>query len=494
LNVAYLLFLPLAVVLVMMTHVFAQNPRGRANQVFALYMLDLAVASCAMLVLSTTSDPKVASDAAILVIVTAFVVNGTFVVTLTLALFFPHALLRWYGAPLFTSGGIALSAALIAEGLFGLRWFYVPSPALGHGYPPLQDLILGSSVGFLLFAWLFACVLVALVLQIVTWFRTRPGERTALTLLIASLLIGSAATPLLPPGPLSAQLPAMLFPAVYALVVSRYRFLLVGRLGVVMPAQIALNTVFRGASEGMVICNQYGQVEQVNLAAEQLTGVVASDAVGRPFAEAFAALVHQAAEGISLVDAVTTELQQPVEMLLRIPEPTPRILALSGNPIRDPHGRYLGCFLILRDMTEQERAREALQTQARLTETIHELSSPIVPVMEGILVLPLIGALDSERTRTVLDDMLKAISREKARAILIDITGVLVVDTMVANLLLQAVHSARLLGCQGILVGIRSEVARTLVALGVDLHGLVTKGSLQDGLSYAMERLKTKRN
>jgi rsbT co-antagonist protein RsbR len=491
--VAYLLFLPLAVLLILMTYVFLQNRHGRPNHVFALYMLDLSVAACALLVHSTTPNAALASSSAILVIVTIFTINSTFLVALTLTLFYPHALMRWYAAPLFIVFGVALSLGLVCDGLFNTQWFYAPTVTLGQGYVPLQELILGGRVGFLLFVWLFLCVLVSVVLQIVAWFRTRPGERGVLTLLIVSLIVGSAASALLPPGPLSAQLPVMLFPIVFGITVARYRYLLVGGTRVLMPAQVALDTVFGSASDGMVICNQSGHVEQVNEVAEQLTGIRAEQAIGLPLAEAFAGLAQQAgqeAKETPLARAFAAGELEPFDVVLRLAEPTPRVLAVTGNPIRDRRSAVLGYFLTLRDVTERQRAQEALEAQARLAETVRELSAPIIPVMEGILILPVIGAIDSERAQIIMDDMLVAIRRERARAILIDITGVPVVDTLVASHLLQAVQAARLLGCQGILVGIRAEVAQTMVDLGLDMRGLLTKGSLQDGLAYAVEALK----
>jgi anti-anti-sigma factor len=213
--------------------------------------------------------------------------------------------------------------------------------------------------------------------------------------------------------------------------------------------------------------------------------------VGRPLAEALAPLLQRTQqEGgqMPLAEVVCDEIESPLEFLLRQGEPDPRLLAVAAVPITDNQLRTQGCLFSLRDVTEQERARQAAVVQSRLAETIRELSAPIVPVMEGILILPLVGAIDSERAPTILQHMLQSIRQQRARTILIDITGVPVVDTVVAKYLLQAVQAAQLLGCQGILVGIRAEVARTLVELGLDLSGLVTKGSLQDGLAFALQQ------
>jgi rsbT co-antagonist protein RsbR len=107
-----------------------------------------------------------------------------------------------------------------------------------------------------------------------------------------------------------------------------------------------------------------------------------------------------------------------------------------------------------------------------------------------VLVMPLVGALESTRAQQVIEALLHGVAAGHARAAILDITGVPVVDTQVANALLQAAQSVRLLGAQVLITGIRPEVAQTLVGLGVDLSLMITRATLQDGIAYAM-RLKT---
>lgn len=133
-----------------------------------------------------------------------------------------------------------------------------------------------------------------------------------------------------------------------------------------------------------------------------------------------------------------------------------------------------------------DRLREASATQERLREAIQELSNPIIPVYNGVLVVPLVGRVDSARAQTLTEALLEAIAREQAEMVLLDITGVAVVDTSVANHLMQTARAARMLGSQVVLVGISAEVAQTLVQLGLDLGHLVTLSNLQSGLEYAL--------
>ena len=135
-----------------------------------------------------------------------------------------------------------------------------------------------------------------------------------------------------------------------------------------------------------------------------------------------------------------------------------------------------------------DRLQEAGATQDRLREAIQELSIPIIPLYTGILAVPLVGRVDGQRAQALTEAMLEAIAREQAEMVLLDITGVAVVDTNVANHLLQTARAAALLGSQVVLVGISAEVAQTLVQLGLDLGQLVTLSNLQSGLEYALSR------
>jgi rsbT co-antagonist protein RsbR len=133
-----------------------------------------------------------------------------------------------------------------------------------------------------------------------------------------------------------------------------------------------------------------------------------------------------------------------------------------------------------------ERLQEVSENQAALREAIQELSNPIIPVYNGVLVVPLVGRVDSARAQTLTEALLEAIAREQAEMVLLDITGVAVVDTSVANHLMQTARAASLLGSQVVLVGISAEVAQTLVQLGLDLGRLVTLSNLQTGIEYAL--------
>ncbi len=133
---------------------------------------------------------------------------------------------------------------------------------------------------------------------------------------------------------------------------------------------------------------------------------------------------------------------------------------------------------------EAYEAREAVQRR-----TLAEISTPVIKVYENVLVLPLVGAIDTERAHRIMEELLQGITRHQAEMVIIDITGVPLVDTAVANHLMQTIKAARLLGTRSILVGISGEIAQSLVHLQIDLSGVVTRSNLQAGIEYALEQM-----
>jgi rsbT co-antagonist protein RsbR len=132
----------------------------------------------------------------------------------------------------------------------------------------------------------------------------------------------------------------------------------------------------------------------------------------------------------------------------------------------------------------EERERIIREQQ----EAIRELSTPVLQVRPRLLILPIIGVLDSQRARQLTEQLLSAIQSNRAKLVVIDITGVASIDVEVANHLVQAVEAARLMGASAIITGLSSKIAQTLVDLGVDLSMMKTVGDLQGGLEEA-ERL-----
>src|SRR6476660_959172 len=129
------------------------------------------------------------------------------------------------------------------------------------------------------------------------------------------------------------------------------------------------------------------------------------------------------------------------------------------------------------------------QTILRQQQDMLELSTPVVKLWDGVLALPMIGTLDSARTQVVMETLLQRIVETGAEVAILDITGVLTVDTLTAQHLIKTVTAARLMGAECIISGIRPQIAQTIVHLGVDLGDVITKATLADAFAAALKRL-----
>ena len=126
----------------------------------------------------------------------------------------------------------------------------------------------------------------------------------------------------------------------------------------------------------------------------------------------------------------------------------------------------------------------------RQTDEIAEISTPVIRVWEGILALPIIGTLDSSRTQVVMESLLSQIVETGSGIAILDISGVPAVDSLVAQHLIKTVSATRLMGAECIISGVRPEIAQTIVHLGIDLSGIITKASLASALKYAFSALQ----
>jgi PAS domain S-box-containing protein len=147
---------------------------------------------------------------------------------------------------------------------------------------------------------------------------------------------------------------------------------------------------------------------------------------------------------------------------------------------------------VVRDVTMRRRAEEERQ---RLQDdliraqaaSLAELSTPLIPINEDVVIMPLIGTVDGQRAEQVITTLLDGVTSRQARVAILDITGVSIADAQVANALLRAAQAVKLIGARTVLTGMRPEVARTLVELGMSMGDIVTCGTLQSGIAYAMQ-------
>jgi len=141
------------------------------------------------------------------------------------------------------------------------------------------------------------------------------------------------------------------------------------------------------------------------------------------------------------------------------------------------------------DISERRRLEALIKRQK---EDLMELSTPVINLWEGILVLPIVGTLDSERSRVMVEQLLQALSESNCSIAIVDISGVPTVDTLVAQHLMKAIDASRLMGGECIISGIRPEIASTIVNLGLDLSKVKTKSTMSKALQDAFTMLKLK--
>lgn len=151
--------------------------------------------------------------------------------------------------------------------------------------------------------------------------------------------------------------------------------------------------------------------------------------------------------------------------------------------LKDPKGKLLGFGKVTRDLSERKQAEEQIRAQSR--EILEMATVPVVQVWEGIVLVPLIGVLDSERSQQLMERLLEKITLTNSPVAILDITGVPAIDTKTAQHLVETVKAVRFVGADVVLTGVRPVIAQTLVHLGIDLSSVTTRSSLAAGLRVA---------
>jgi PAS domain S-box-containing protein len=156
--------------------------------------------------------------------------------------------------------------------------------------------------------------------------------------------------------------------------------------------------------------------------------------------------------------------------------------------LRDSDGKLRGFGKVTRDLSDRREAEEKIRRQSQ--EILEMAAVPVVQVWDGILLVPLIGSLNSQRTQQLMDRLLNRVMETGSPVALLDITGVPAIDTQTAQHLIETISAVRLLGSEVVLTGVRPSIAQTLVHLGIDLSNVSTRSSLSAGLRTAFELLE----
>ena len=227
-----------------------------------------------------------------------------------------------------------------------------------------------------------------------------------------------------------------------------------------------------------------GKITDVNAATESITGRSRQELIGTDFSDYFTSS-EKASDGYRQVFREGQVRDYPLE--IRNSDGRVTSVLYNASVYRDESGAVVGVFAAARDITERKLSEERIKQQSQ---EILELSTPVMQVWQGVVAVPLIGCLDSQRTQQFMERLLDRIVETNSPVALVDIMGVPTIDTQTAQHLIETITAVRLLGAQVVLTGVRPAIAQTLVHLGIDLSGITTRSSLAAGLLVALDLLK----
>ncbi|HPF87342.1 MAG TPA: PAS domain-containing protein [Candidatus Limiplasma sp.] len=229
------------------------------------------------------------------------------------------------------------------------------------------------------------------------------------------------------------------------------------------------------------------RVMYVNQSAIALAGKPEQEIVGKHCYEVYDTTVCQTEDcGIHKVLKTGATASSRTETMVDGEE---RNMEYYAVPLKDDAGEIIGGLEFIVDITKQVQYEQNLIEQSK---TIQKLSTPTIKLWEGILVMPIIGVIDSIRAQNMMETMLEKIAETFARVIILDIFGVAAVDTAVAQHLIKIAKATKLMGCECILSGISPPVAQTIVQLGIDMESIHTKSTLADAFAQALRMVNLK--
>lgn len=255
-----------------------------------------------------------------------------------------------------------------------------------------------------------------------------------------------------------------------------------------------VEAAFEATADGILVVDHAGHITRFNrrfLDLWQIPAAIEAEATAGNSDPFLAYVLNQLKDPEAFVAGVVALYAEPErESFDTIYFADGRVFERYSRP-QQIEGEIVGRVWSFRDVTARvvaEQEREAMQEQLIVAQAaaLAELSTPLIPISDTTVVMPLIGAIDSRRIRQIMQSLLEGVAGSRASWVILDITGVPVVDTQIANALISAAQAVNLLGARAILTGIRPEVAQTLVGLGVNLQSLITRSTLQDGITHAL--------
>jgi len=247
---------------------------------------------------------------------------------------------------------------------------------------------------------------------------------------------------------------------------------------------ILIRAIFDNILDGVVSIDQNGSIQNVNPAVEQIFGYTVDELTGNNVNMLMPEPYHSSHDNylksyLESGEAKIIGIGREVRGQRKDGSTFPMDLAVSETRV----GKERIFVGIIRDISEKKEAESKITEQTRL---LADLSTPVMKVWEHVVLLPLIGSIDSNRAVQIIENLLDAIVKTGARVAVIDVTGVAMIDTYVAQNLIKTVSAAEMLGATVLITGISPDVAQTLVKLGVDFSAIRACGPLRAGIAEAM--------
>lgn len=237
----------------------------------------------------------------------------------------------------------------------------------------------------------------------------------------------------------------------------------------------------------IILLDKDGQVISWNPAAQRLKGYRADEIIGKHFSIFYPPEDVKAGKTVRELEVASREGRFEDEGW-RVRKDGSRFWAnVVITALRDERGTLRGFGKVTRDLSERKKSEERIRKQAQ--EILEMATVPVVQVWEGILLVPLIGTLDSARTQQLMERLLQRLTDTGSPVALLDITGVPTIDTQTAQHLVETIKAVRYVGADVVLTGVRPVIAQTLVHLGIDLSHVSTRSSLTAGLRVAFSML-----
>lgn len=243
-----------------------------------------------------------------------------------------------------------------------------------------------------------------------------------------------------------------------------------------------------------------GTLTFVNDAYARYFGKTREDLLGKHFTPLIPPEDHPIIDDL-LARLGAKEPQVRCEHRVFAPDGALRWLNWVDRAILDDNGAVVEFQAVGIDVTDRRQAEEHLRRTDELREqlihaqdeALRELAAPIIPVADGVLVIPLVGRIDARRAQLVLESLLDGVKAMGAETVLLDVTGIPSIDVEVAESLVRTARAVELIGARVVLTGLQPHVANTLVSMAIEIRGILTLRSLKEGIAWAMQRTRNKR-